>query len=194
MTIVLSSSWCMEGYDKAEDCYAIGDYTSLKEDPNIQTDSIEWSQTGWNDEKNYFASYLNNEIERYEKRYRTEVTHIALAGRVGVWNGPFYGGRIIDAETNPLECMGDVDDTEVDIDPDSKLVTLLGHHHDGTHRMNLYFLTEHKGKKYFSNFGEDPKDAAPEEFERLIKEAKPLKHSKEGEGYFNSQQKQAVTS
>ena len=42
--------------------------------------------------------------------------------------------------------MGNVDNIEVNIE-DNKTITILGHHHDGTHQMNIYFLTENKLNK-----------------------------------------------
>lgn len=81
-----------------------------------------------------------------EKRYRTTVETIGLVGRVGLWNGSPVGGRLLRADRNPIEFMGDVDRVEATIEEDGTLA-IRGYHHDGCHYMNIYLPTENKLKK-----------------------------------------------
>lgn len=133
----------------------------------------------WEAEKSYFMDYLQKEIESYERRYNTSVRYICLAGRVGRWNGTFVGGRQLNYDNNPLECMGNVDDITVSID-DNRFIDIRGHHHDGTHVMNIYLISDGLYEKWDAKGYMD----TPEFYEWLVDNRKPLRLKKKND-YYN---------
>lgn len=174
---LLDSSECYEGYNNLDECYCMGDYDSLQDDENIDNDTIEWSQSYWEDEKAHFNDFVLSEKKKYETRYKTEVLEIAMCGKVGRWNGSFTGGKIVDFD-DILQM--NVDSITIELDDDDSIL-IKGHHHDGTHLMKLYFLTESNMKKskiwssynYGGANGFDYLD-----FGKIYDNLKPLKMSK----------------
>ena len=157
-----------------------GSYAELENaiGSEIKEGSIQWSHHAWEDEKGYFNSFLQEAIQNYEKRYRTTVSEVVLAGTVGLWNGSPVGGRIVNMNHSILEQLGDVDVTEVYADTDGA-ITLHGLHHDGMHRMQIYLLTERKFSAYMNHWHE-----SPEFFEAICKQEKPLSIHM-AKGYFS---------
>ena len=143
---LISTRDCYEGHDIEEDCWIINTYEGLTDDENVDAESIEWSQQAWIDEKNYFFEMLEKEVEKYEKRYHTEVVGIALLGTIGLWNGRHSGGKLYERSNMENILNMDVDDIEVTAYEDGEL-QIAGSHHDGTHYMSIYFITENKIKK-----------------------------------------------
>lgn len=182
--VIISTEHCYEGFHAEEDCYVIGSYPELYADENVDHSTIEFSQMDWESEKKYFMSYLEEEMEKYEKRYKTVVTHIALIGTVGRWNGSPVGGKLIYCNENPLEHMGNVDDIEVTLN-DDKTFTVLGYHHDGCHRMDIHFMTENKLNKVapdYLTYG----DYDYQDIERIYEEYKPFKATAICANYFGA--------
>lgn len=183
-SIVLSTDWCYEApvdpeQDPNGEDFIVGSYSDLYDHPGLENPSdISFSQSAWEDEKAYFGSFLADAISAYEKRYRTTVEMIALAGSVGLWNGSPIGGKFLNTDDNPLEHMGDVDDIDVYIADDHE-VTLRGHHHDGTHRMCIYFLP--------TALYENLRDRDYEAFQWLYGNRKTLK-ANSAKGFFGGYQ------
>lgn len=184
MKTIFDTTNCYEGQSISEECWVIDSYHNLSSNKDIQEDTIAWSDTAYQDEKDYFMEFLQSLIKSYEKRYRTTVERIALVGRVGLWNGSPVGGRIIDIDDNPIEYMGNVDNVDVTVDEEG-VITIHGHHHDGTHSMNIYLLTENKLQKVapdYLRFG----DYDYRDMERIYENLKPLKMGKVGIEYYGS--------
>lgn len=182
MKTMISSKKCYEGYDSEEKCFVFGDYNSLFEDVKIKRDSIQFSLDAWEDEKGYFKDYLDKVVADYEKENKAVVTDIGLIGSVGVWTGNHLGGTIIEGHENPLEHMGDVDDIEVVAHEDGQ-IQILGHHHDGTHRMNIYLLTEDVLEKYapdYLTFG----DYGVEDLKKIADNTKSITFDHVAKKYF----------
>ena len=188
--VIMSTEYCYEGYHSEEDSYVIGSYSDLYSDDHIDYDTIEFSQMDWEAEKNHFFNYLQKEMERYEKRYKTSVTHFALVGTVGRWNGSPIGGKLIDYNENPIDHMGRVDEIEVVLNED-KTFTILGHHHDGTHRMDIYFMTENKLNKVVPDFV-DYGNYDYQDIERIYEEYKPFKATTICADYYGAFNNKAV--
>lgn len=143
--IINSENYC-QGYDKKEKCFVGGSYEDLYENENIDNFTIEWDYSTWEEEKQYFNNCIYSLKKQYEKRYHTIVKKVVLCGKLGLWNGSPVGGKNVSETSFILDNMGNVDDIEVNIE-DNGIITILGYHHDGTHRMNIYFLTENKLNK-----------------------------------------------
>lgn len=97
----------------------------------------------WEDSNNYFFDMMREIRDTYEKRYDTIVTWL-FYGTVGVWTGNHDGGTI--KGYNELFSTFSCDDMEVGGD-EHHVMEFQYHHHDGTHIMNLYPITESKMKK-----------------------------------------------
>ena len=172
---LLNSEDCFEAHNPKEDCWVIGDYYSLSEkNSDVDSDTIQFAQYYWEDEVEHFYSFVYSEKEKYEKRYKTEIIGLALSGRVGLWDGSPVGGKIVDF--NNIFQM-DVDDIDVTVE-EGDIICINGHHHDGCHHMNLYFLTESNMKKSkiwktynYGGFGEFEGD----EIEQIYDNLTPLK-------------------
>jgi hypothetical protein len=180
---LISTQNCYEGYDKKEECYCNDSYSNLYDNADIDNSTIEWSQDMWQDEKNYFFEMLQESINQYEKRYKTDIIGIALIGSVGLWNGNPSGGKIYDIKDIENILSMDVDDIEV-VSEDGT-ITIFGHHHDGSHCMNIYFITENKLRKagLFSEYEQCGIDSINyiEAIEKLSNTLTPVKEVK---GYF----------
>lgn len=146
MRKIINSKNYYQGYDEKENCYICGTYGDLYDNDNIDNNSIEWDYSSWEEEKQYFNDCIYSLKEQYEKRYHTIVEEVVLCGKVGLWNGSPVGGKNVSETSFILDNIGDVDDIEVVIE-DNGTITILGYHHDGTHKMNIYFLTENKLNK-----------------------------------------------
>lgn len=94
-------------------------------------------------EMDYFTEFINSLKTAHEKRYGTQIVSIVMAGIVGTWRGQFIGGKVQSMDY-PLSM--EVDSLEVVVEDDRSLL-IKGIHHDGTHLMNLYLLTENQLKK-----------------------------------------------
>ena len=178
---IISTRECYEGRDINEDSYQVGSYSELYDNPEIDTDTIEWSSDIWESETDYFNNVLEFEKNKYEKRYKTEVLELVLCGKVGLWNGSCVGGKLV-SFNNPIS-MGDVDDIEVTIEEDRTIVA-SGHHHDGSHHMFLYFLTESAMKKAgifntYEYYGAD--NFTADDYEAIFDKLNPVKLSKNNE-------------
>lgn len=184
MKTIFDTKNCYEGLSKSEGEWVIGDSYDLSNNPDVETETIAWSAMTYEDEKNYFMEFLQNLIQNYEKQYRTTVECIGLVGRVGLWNGSPVGGRILNVDSNPIECMGQVDDVDVTVDEEG-IITINGHHHDGSHRMNLYLLTKNKLRKVAPNYLHYG-DYSYHEMENIYDNLKPLKAGKVGIQYYGS--------
>ena len=179
--VIISTDECYEGKNIKEDYYEVGSYSDLFDNSDIDNNTIEWSSTSWDNQLEYFNDILEFEKNKYEKRYNTEVLELALCGNVGTWRGRCVGGKIVSFK-NPVS-MGDVDSIDVTMDID-RTIFINGHHHDGSHSMALYFLTESSmkragilntyqcsGTKYFE----------AEDFEAIYNNLNPIKLSKNNE-------------
>lgn len=182
MTTILSTGDCQEAYNKVKDVWHIGN--DFKAEDGFDVSTIQWSQSAWEDEKRYFMDFLQSEIKQYEKRYKTNVECIALVGRVGLWNGNPVGGRMLSWDENPLECMGRVDEVDVRVEKDGSLF-ISGHHHDGSHAMQIYFLSENKLNKLDREWDACWFDFDANHFEQIYNDFKPLKLTKSGRAFYN---------
>lgn len=179
---LLNSEDCFEGYCEEEDCWISGDYYSLSESDDIDSNTIQFSQSCWDDEVEHFYNFVCSEKKKYEKRYNTEIIALALCGIVGMWDGSPVGGKIVDF--NSIFQM-DVDDIDVTVE-EGDIICINGHHHDGCHHMNLYFLTESNMKKIkiwktYNHGGF--KDFEGDEFEQIYDNLTPLKLHKTNDYY-----------
>lgn len=183
--VVMGTGVCYEATDYLEEGKPsiIDSYGNLVDREGVKNEEIEFSQSYWEDEKEYFASFLSEVVKNYEKRYRTTITHYALAGTLGLWNGNPVGGSFLKLNENPLEKMGNVDEVEVFID-DNGEVTILGHHHDGTHRMGIYLINE---KLYDKLQDQDYKA-----FEWIYDNRKPIKENQAKDYFGNYQSTEAA--
>lgn len=191
MKVLFDSENCYEAKVIEGDYYVIDDYSSLTENEEIDQSTIEWSQLIYDEERNYFHQYLQEVIQAYEKRYKTFVYAIAIAGRVGLWNGSPIGGRFINSDQNPLNYMGDVDAIDVKVDEEDGEIYLYGHHHDGTHIMQIYLMTENKLRKIAPDYlcyGESNYC----HFERIYEECKPLKFCNVAKEYYGNLKKKGA--
>src|SRR5690625_5049798 len=150
MKKIFDTDYYYEAYSDVEDACIAGSYSELIK-KGFGENEIEWSHHLYEDELSYFFEFLNECINEYEKRYKTAIKHVAMAGHVGRWNGSPIGGRILSVDENPILHMGDVDKIEVRVDDDG-VITLYGYHHDGTHKMNLYLLSENKLKRVMPDY------------------------------------------
>ena len=146
MKKIINSENYYEGYDEKEECYIGGSYEELYNNENVDNSTIGWVEYLWEEEKIYFNECIYSLKEQYEERYKTTVEKIVLCGKLGLWNGSPVGGKNISETSFILDNMGNVDNIEVNIEDDGT-ITILGYHHDGTHQMNIYFLTENKLNK-----------------------------------------------
>ena len=172
MQIVLSSANCQEAYSPSEGCWFVGG--NLEMEPDVDQETIRWSEEAWNDEKVYFMEKIQTAIDAHEKRYGTDIVKIALAGKLGLWNGNPIGGRLFNSNENPLEKMGNVDEISVERAEDGT-ITILGHHHDGTHRMHVYLLSEKMLDKINPNWDNYYGGLEADDFEKIYETRKPLK-------------------
>ena len=137
----------------------------------------------WTDEEIYFNDFIAHKIKAYEKQYRTNVVALAIVGRLGLWNGSPVGGKMIGKYASPFDPFRSVDALEVDVDEDN-VITILGHHHDGTHEMHIYPLTESRWKKISGGYS-DPFDATADDFEKIYEDMRPLRFTKKDYDYYN---------
>jgi len=186
MKKIISTENFLIGLDKEKDEAVLGGL-ELYDNPNIDDNTIEFDECSWFDEKSYFFDgMIYDAIKRYEHRYKTTVTNIALIGTVGLWHGNPSGGVIFDSSSNPLDMMGDVDEIEVIVYDDGR-ITLQGIHHDGRHVMEMYFLTESKLNKYapdYLQFG----DYDVDDLARIKNHTSSVKYDKYAVGYFGKLQ------
>lgn len=178
---IISTRECYEGFNNDTDCWEGGSYSELSENTEIDANTIEWSNHLWDAEKIHFNDILEFEKNKYEKRYKTEVLELVLCGRVGRWSGSPIGGKVVNFN-NPLD-MGNVDDIDATLEED-RTIFINGHHHDGSHHMALYFLTESAMKRAgifgtYEYYGTDGFTA--DDFESIYNNLNPVKLSKNNE-------------
>lgn len=124
---------------------------------------------------------LNDLQERFERRYKTGVTAVALAGYVGTWRGQFPGGITIgDHASNVFRPFNNCE-IRVEIG-DAGQLKIIGTHHDGQHVMNLHFITEGKRKRL--GLPHDPATWLTEDFEKLLDRGAPVKVDKEFKRHY----------
>ncbi len=147
--LLLSSENCYMGYNTLQDTYEVSSYRDLHDNPNIDKNTIEFDSDVWRTEKEDFLQHIKSKIDNYEKRYKTQVTEIAMAGTVGLWHGNPVGGKLVPA--NRLEEIFNMDVDTIEVYAlDNNEIEIEGCHHDGTHHMNLHLLTDNK-KKHLSH-------------------------------------------
>ena len=129
--------------------------------------SIEYDNDFWEDRKTEFEETINALIEKYEKRYKTTVEYIALAGKVGRWTGEYTGGKIVSDSSEILETFANCDDITVKTD-ENGVIELIGYHHDGRHTMNLYFISYSRAEKMGI-------DTEYTNFKKIMESLKPIK-------------------
>lgn len=179
--VIISTTDCYEGRNTEDDYYEAGSYDYLYDNPDIENESIEWSSDAWNNELEYFNNILKFEKDKYEKRYKTEILEVVLCGKLGFWNGSPIGGKLVSFK-NPID-IGSVDSIDVTIE-DDRTIFISGHHHDGSHHMCLYFLTESAMKRAgifdtYNNAGAQYFDA--DDYEAIYNNLNPIKLSKNNE-------------
>lgn len=179
---LLKSSDCYEGYNESNDSWITGTYQYLLAHDEIDEDTIEFSQLYWEDISSHFYYFLESEKNKYEKRYNTEIIALVLCGEIGLWHSSPIGGMIVDFDSI---FNIDVDDIEVFINKDDTL-EIHAYHHDGTHKLNLFFLTESSMKKAgvwkrYNSLGF--KDFRGEEFKKIYDSLTPLKLTKDNKFY-----------
>lgn len=140
--IILTSRNCYEGLDTLEDVWIIDSYGNLASNQDIDPDSIRYCSDAWDDEKAYFISFINNEIKLKERETGSTVVDVVMAGTVGLWNGTTIGGKTIYVGSLHKIFSFDVDEIDIAVDKSSREIIWLGYHHDGTHAMKLYLITE----------------------------------------------------
>lgn len=172
MKTIISTENCQEAYNTVEQCWNVGN--GFTEEDGFDMETVQWSQSAWDDEKMYFMEMMDNAILSHEKRYGTDIVRIALAGTVGLWNRSPIGGRLLPLDANPLEHMGSVDDISV-VQDENGVVTIKGHHHDGTHRMQVYLLSENMLDKINPLWNSSYYELEPEDFMKIHETRKPMK-------------------
>ena len=132
----------------------------------------------WESEKSYFMEFLEAEIKHYEAVHRTQVSHVCLAGTVGRWNGRFTGGKHLPFDSNPLDCLGNIYDVTVSID-EQRVIDIRCTHHDGTHVMNIYIISDSLYERWDRNGRFD----TPEFYAWLIENRRPVRLRKANKFY-----------
>lgn len=153
----------------------LGSYTELTE---LGCQDITWDDTAWEDASDHFKEFVNSLVDAHEKRYNSSTSYVTLAGTVGLWNGSPIGGRVINYDHNPLYCLGNVDRKAVSVDDDGVL-TISGYHHDGTHSMNLYIITDSAIEKLEAKGLWD----TPDGYAHIVSTRKPVKLPKKNNFY-----------
>lgn len=178
---ILSSEDCYEGYDKKNEEWLGGSYGFLLEEG---CEEIEFSQDQWEQDYEYFKEFLDDAIKKFQKRFKTEVLEVVLCGKVGLWNGSPIGGAVV--KDSLVFNFGDsVDSIDVVVEEDCS-INIQGHHHDGTHSMGIYFVTNSvlKDTGYKGAYERDGASALDADFfEKLYEKRKPLKLEKNN-SYF----------
>lgn len=112
-------------------------------------DSDEYSEDYYiaEDEMEYVKEELNSLLDRFEKRYRTAVEEVVLAGTVGTWRGRFPGGtRIGNNFDEVFSKFSNYYRIVIRVNENNELELQL-YHHDGVHYMNVYFITESRAER-----------------------------------------------
>lgn len=117
-----------------------------------------------------FNGLINSEIKKYEKRYKSKVILVLVAGRLGLWNGNPFGGKLVHP-SRVLSTFSSCDTIEIVKNTVNGELTLLGYHHDGTHNMKMYLISESRAER----FGIGSYSETPENIEKWAKNIKPLK-------------------
>ena len=181
MKQIISSESHYIGEQKSTGESIVGEYSTLEE---LGCVDIQYFNMDWEDEVDYFKSFLSECIEKYEKQYNTTVLEVALCGTVGLWNGKFVGGKIT-TNNNVLASSNSIESIEVFVN-DNKEINIQFNHHDGSHSMGIYFITRNTLKKtgYLSSYNEYGDRALDADFFEKLYEAKlPLKLPKNNQYY-----------
>ncbi|AJD93266.1 hypothetical protein JMA_39480 (plasmid) [Jeotgalibacillus malaysiensis] len=172
MEILVSSANCEEAFSPSEGHWVMGG--NLAMEPDVDPETIRFSEEAWNDEKMYFMEKIQEAIQAHEKRYKTNIVKISLTGKLGLWNGNPVAGNLFNPNENPLEKMGNVDEISVERAEDGT-ITILGHHHDGTHRMHVYLLSEKRLDAINPNWNSSYGGLDADDFEKIYASGSPLK-------------------
>lgn len=100
--------------------------------------------------------------ERFEMRHNTIVC-IVLAGLVGTWRGTFRGGKVVSSFREIFQVFSGCHFVKMFVE--DKEICIEGAHHDGTHRMKLYFITENKKRRM--KLPQNIDNWTPEDFEKI---------------------------
>lgn len=180
---LLSSEDYYSGYNRKEEYYEVDSRDALYDNPDIDDNTIDWSQDSFNEALDYFTSFLNSLKKAYEKRYKTTVLDLALIGRAGRWSGPTLCGTVVDFD-NPVPTAWD--DLSIMIDEQGYLF-IRGYHHDGRDWMMFYFLTESNMRRagVFNKYDIDGAKAFDDlDFEKIENTLNPIKVSANN-GYYS---------
>lgn len=185
MRTIISTKDCYEGRNIHQGCMQTGSFNDLYDSGNIDIDSIEWSDSAWNSETDYFLDLINCERNKYEKRYKTKVLELALCGHIQLYNkNDIIDGKLV-SFNNPIS-MGDANDIDVILDDDRNII-INGYHCNGKHSMYLYFLTESSMKRIgiFDNYDcEDNESFDTDDYKIIYNKLKPIKIPKNNK-YFS---------
>ena len=132
----------------------------------------------WADVKDYFREFVTSLVTAHEKRYNSSTSYIAMAGHLGLWHGSPVGGKVINYDQNPLDCMGKVDEIDVIVGENNEIV-IRGYHHDGVHHMQLYIITDAAIEKLETKGLWD----TPEGYQHIVSTRKPVKLPKKNNFY-----------
>lgn len=178
---IIDSEECYEAYDEETEEWIDGNFSFLSDKG---FDDIQFSQEQWESECEYFKDFIKESVKKHEKRFNSPVLEVALCGIVELWNHSPVGGKIVE-DFNVLYFGGSVEGIEVVIE-DDYTITILGHHHDGTHKMGIYFITDSvlKDTGYKESYENEGKNALDANFfEKLYEKRKPIKLNKNN-SYF----------
>lgn len=142
-------------------------------------DEGEFLQDLYDEELYIFKNFLNSIKTKFEKRYKTTIEEVILCGKVGLWNGSPIGGKVTSLE-NIFNVNCDSFDVNVE---DDKSIQINFHHHDGTHCMNIYFLTRNSFRKLnllseYDNYGLAYLKNNYKFFEEIYNKLTPIKFQK----------------
>lgn len=102
----------------------------------------------------YYLDDVISEIKRYERSHGVK-SYVVLA-KLGLWNGPADGGKIIHGLTAVIqECFEDINSLYVD----GRRLRISAAHHDGTNTFEIKELTS-KGVDYAArhDYDTEPRD------------------------------------
>lgn len=141
MQTIFNTNACYEGKLASGDEYQHGKLIDLYKSDRIESGTIQWSVSHYEDKKNVFKEKLLYLIKGYEERHKVSVTALGAVGKVVHWNRSEVDGYIMDITDNPIDLLASNGDLEITLDHQNILRVHL-HDHNGLHTMNLYFLTD----------------------------------------------------
>lgn len=161
------------GYNPELDDFEYGTYEELIEH---QCTNISFDLEEYESDIDNFMDYLQKMVKRYEKREKTDVLEVVFCGNFNTWNKHCYAGRVVDINDSNTLFSPDCSTTAY-VEKDTNEIIVKFAHHDDTHYMNLYFITEPvlkelKCKDDYDYFGTDAFDGVF--FNNLHKTQSPL--------------------